>query len=432
MLSADDNRTLTRTDRGTPMGEYFRRFWQPVALSRELPGPDSPPLRVTNMGEDLVAFRDTEGRVGLVDPRCPHRGADLFFGRNEECGLRCVYHGWKFDVQGHCVDLPNAQASAAFLRTVRITAYPTREAGDLVWAYLGPGVPPEALPALEFTLVPESHRYVMKKLQVANWAQSIEGGLDASHFSFLHMPAPSLASDANPSSPAGEQRLRWIREDPQPEFSFADHEVGFVYGAGRRAGPGERYWRTAQYMVPNHATTPSTFPGETYYGYTFVPIRDDSCWIYTYAWNPERPIDPAERAKFPGGYNVLADVDERWVPRRNRDNGYLQDREDQKHRTFTGVRGIAEQDAMVQESQGGGMADRTREHLTAGDAAIVRFRRIVLGGAKALAGGVEPSAPHDARAYTRRSGSWIAGDDVPFDEVMVKRFGDPTGHAGSR
>jgi len=430
MLSADDNRALTQTGRGTPMGEYFRRFWQPVALSEELAAPDSPPVRVTVMGEDLIAFRDSAGAVGLVDPRCPHRGADLFFGRNEECGIRCAYHGWKFDVTGRCVDLPNATPSAAFLNTVKITAYPTREFGDIVWAYLGPGAPPE-IHALEFGLVPPASRYVMKKLQYCNWAQSIEGGLDASHFSFLHMPAPSLASDANPNSPAGEQRLRWIREDPQPAFSFLDHEVGFVYGAARRAAPGQLYWRTAQFMVPNHATTPSTQPGETYYGYTFVPIRDDACWIYTYAWNPERPIDPEERAKFPRGYNVIPEVDARYVPLRNRDNGYLQDRDEQKHRTFTGVRGIAEQDAMAQEGQGGGIADRTREHLTAGDAAIVRFRRVVLQGAKALAVGVEPPAASDAAAYTRRSGSAVERDDIPFEEMMMKRFGDTTGRANA-
>src|SRR5258708_27509761 len=166
--------------------------------------------------------------------------------------------------------------------------------------------------------------------------------------------------------------MRWIREHPMLEFSFTDREVGCVYDAARRAGGERLYWRTAQLMVPNRATTPSTQPGETYYGYTFVPIQDDACWMYTYAWNPERPLDAIEREKLPHGYNVVAEVDERYVPLRNRDNGYLQDREEQKHRTFTGVRGIAEQDAMVQESQGA-IADRTREHLTAGDAAVVRF-----------------------------------------------------------
>jgi len=197
MLNAADNELLTRTGADTPMGALFRRFWIPVLLSQELPEPDCPPARVTIMGEELVAFRDTEGRVGLVDPRCPHRGANLFFGRNEECGLRCLYHGWKFDVTGRCVDLPTLPPDRTFRERVRITAYPVREWGDFVWAYLGPaGALPE-VPALEFALVPPAHRFVSKKLQQCNWAQAAEGGLDTAHFSFLHMPVTSSASESD-------------------------------------------------------------------------------------------------------------------------------------------------------------------------------------------------------------------------------------------
>src|SRR5262245_5539540 len=137
MLSAADNELLVRTGAGTPMGEYFRRFWQPVALAHELEA-DGTPLRVKALGEDLVAFRDTNGRVGLVEPHCAHRGANLFFGRNEDCGIRCIYHGWKYDVDGRCIDMPNVPQEAGYHGKVSIKAYPTREFGDLVWAYLGP------------------------------------------------------------------------------------------------------------------------------------------------------------------------------------------------------------------------------------------------------------------------------------------------------
>jgi phenylpropionate dioxygenase-like ring-hydroxylating dioxygenase large terminal subunit len=154
MLSAADNELLTRTAPGTPMGDYFRRFWQPIALSEEMREPDSPPVRVTVLHEPLLAFRDTNGRVGLIEGRCPHRGADLFWGRNEECGLRCTYHGWKFDVHGQCVDLPNVPADHAAKMQVSIKAYPTREFGDIVWAYLGPGAPPAEVPQLEIGLLP--------------------------------------------------------------------------------------------------------------------------------------------------------------------------------------------------------------------------------------------------------------------------------------
>jgi len=428
MLSAADNDLLTRTGPGTPMGAYFRQFWQPVALSRELPEPDGPPIRVQVLGESMVAFRDTEGRVGLVDPRCPHRGADLFYGRNEGCGLRCVYHGWKFDVAGKPVDLPNAPSSSPYYQSVTLKSYPTREYGEIVWAWMGPKDRIPQLPELEFGLVPALHRFVTKRRQECNWAQAIEGGLDTAHFSFLHMPAPHIRSNENPDAPADERRLRWIRDDPLPRFSFIDHEVGFVLGGARRADGDAIYWRTAQFMLPNHATTPSTLPGETYFGYTFVPITDAACWIYTYAWNPERPIGEEERAKFRAGHGVIGEVGPDFLPVRNRDNDYLIDRENQRSQTFTGVRGVAEQDAMIQESLGP-IADRTIEHLTATDAGVVRFRRAVLQGAKALAEGKAPEAPWRHGAYRLRSGSWVAPQSVPFEQVMQQRFGDRIGRA---
>src|SRR5262245_10651490 len=157
MLSAADNELLTRTGPGTPMGTYFRRFWQPALLSEEVAQPDSPPVRVQIMGEKLVAFRDTRGVVGLVGPRCPHRGADLFWGRNEECGLRCVYHGWKFDTSGKAVELPNVPPGSNYHRTISIKAYPTREYGGIVWAWMGPADRVPEVPRLEFGTLPDSH-----------------------------------------------------------------------------------------------------------------------------------------------------------------------------------------------------------------------------------------------------------------------------------
>jgi phthalate 4,5-dioxygenase oxygenase subunit len=430
MLSAADNEMLTRTGPDTPMGQFFRRFWQPVALSRELPEADGAPLRVNIMGEELVAFRNTKGVVGLVDSKCPHRGANLYFGRNEDCAIRCVFHGWKFDIEGKPVELPNVPPGSQYHKTIRLKAYPTREYGGIVWAYMGPseagskGIP--QVPELEFGALPESHRFVTKKLQECNWAQSIEGALDTSHFSFLHMPAPGIASNENPDAPADEKRLRWIRDDPMPQFSILEHDVGFVIGGARRADGEERYWRTTQFALPSHSTTPSTFPGETHFGYTWVPIDDYNCWIYTYAWNPDRPLTAEEHAKFKSGHGVVAEVDDKFIPLRNRSNEYLIDRQLQKHVNFTGVRGVAEQDAMIQDSQGR-IADRTREHLSASDAAIARFRRAILGGAKALLAGTEPEAPFKHASYKLRSGSWIASEGVSFEQVMLERFGHPAG-----
>ena len=427
MLTSADNELLTRTGAGSAMGEYFRRFWHPIALSAELAEPDCAPIRVRVMGEDLVAFRDTKGRVGLIEPHCPHRGANLFFGRNEEGGIRCIYHGWKFDVNGACLEMPNVPLGSGYHDKIFIKAYPTREFGEIVWAYLGPQERmPEEVPQLEFGTLPPSHRYVTKRLLQCNWAQSFEGALDTAHFSFLHMPAPKVASNENPNIQGDERRLRWVRNDPMPRFTILEHEVGFVIGGARRADGHDLYWRTTQFMLPAHATTPSTMPGETYFGYTWVPITDEACWIYTYAWNPDQAISDAERERFAKGYGQMAVLGPGFVPLRNRSNDYLIDREDQKHRTFTGVRGVVEQDAMAQESQGI-IADRTREHLTPTDVAIVRFRRAVLAGAKALREGKEPEAPHRYKSYGLRSGSCVAAEHLRLEEVMRQRFGSPVG-----
>ena len=428
MLSAEDNHLITRTGPGTAMGDYFRRFWQPVALSRELPEPDGAPIRIKVLGEELLAFRNSEGRVGVIEPKCAHRGADLFFGRNEDCGIRCIYHGWKYDVDGKCVEMPNVPAGSAYEGKMTIKAYPTREFGEMVWAYLGP---PEHMPAevsqLECGVVPAAHRYVTKRLQQCNWAQSMEGALDTAHFSFLHMPAPAMAKNDTMTAAADESRIRWLRNDPLPQFTILEHDVGFVIGGARRADGNDLYWRITQFMLPAHSITPSSMPDETYYGYTWVPIDDVSCWIYVYAWNPERALPEAERARYAkGGFGQFAELGPGYVPLRNRSNDYLIDRTEQKLRSFTGVRGIAEQDAMAQDSQGL-IADRTREHLSPTDVGVVRFRRLMLDGVKALREGNGPAAAQRPASYDVRGGGAIAPADLSFEEVMIKRFGNTTG-----
>jgi phenylpropionate dioxygenase-like ring-hydroxylating dioxygenase large terminal subunit len=427
MMNAADNETLVRTGAGTPMGEYFRRYWLPVALSKEMPAPDSPPVRVKLMGEELVAFRDTNGRVGLVEPRCAHRGSNLFFGRNEECGLRCVHHGWKYDVEGKCVDMPNVEPDAGMRGKISIKAYPTREFGEMVWAYLGPREVMPELPQLEHGLLPASQRYVTKRLQQCNWAQSMDGAVDTAHFSFLHMPAPGFRSNANATIAADEKRIGWLRKDPMPRFTILDHDVGFVVGGARKADGKDLYWRITQFMLPTHSITPSAMPGEIYYGYTWVPVDDESCWIYVYGWHPDRPISAEERAKFDkGGFGQFAELGPGYVPLRNRANDYLIDREEQKNISFTGVRGIAEQDTLAQESQGA-IADRTKEHLTATDIGVVHFRRMMLKEARALRDGREPAAAKLHESYRLRSGGAVLPSELSFEEVMETRFGSTTG-----
>jgi hypothetical protein len=231
-------------------------------------------------------------------------------------------------------------------------------------------------------------------------------------------------------SSADRDRTRWMRDDPMPEFEVVPFEVGLAIGASRRADGQQLYWRVSHFLQPNHGLAPNAFPGENYHGQTWVPITDELCWVYCYTWNPERPLTDAERQRLRAGQSVHAAVDERWVPLRNRDNEYLIDRLDQKLRTFTGIRGISEQDACIQDSQGF-IADRTREHLGPTDAAIVQFRRLMLRGARELGQGTEPAAARNGSAYAVRSGSAVADRSIAFADVMTARFGDPIGRVPS-
>jgi phenylpropionate dioxygenase-like ring-hydroxylating dioxygenase large terminal subunit len=438
MLSAKDNAILTQTDAGTPMGELFRRFWIPVLLSEQLPEPDCPQVRVKLMGEELLAFRDTEGRVGLIEPRCPHRGANLFFGRNEKCGIRCAYHGWKFNVDGECVDIPivDPDRSERMREKARIKSYPTREWGDLIWAYMGPPERMPELPAMEFALMPPAHRHISKKFQQCNWAQAAEGGLDTAHFSFLHQPVAeseeelrekaARATKGYAKGTMNHDHVRWMRDDSRPQYSIVKHEAGMVLGTSRRADPGQRYWRIAQFLMPCHGYTPSATPGQTYHAQTWVPIDDENCWVYVYSWNPDRPLTEEEREGYQKGGAVYAELGPGWMPVRNRSNDYLIDRRLQKTENFTGIIGVSEQDACIQDSQGR-IADRTREILGPTDLGVVQFRRLMLEAANGLREGAEPSWAAHPEAYLVRAGGIVAADHLSFEEVMLNRFGDTLG-----
>ncbi len=439
MLSKEDNEILTHTSAGTPMGELLRRFWLPILLSEELAAPGGTQKRVTVLGEDLLAFRDTNGRVGLVEPVCPHRGANLYYGRNEEGGLRCVFHGWKFDVDGNCVDLPTAPCNSNYKDRIKIKTYPTREAGGFIWAYMGPAEKMPELPQMEFTLLPASHVFVSKKWQDCNWVQCVEGAIDTAHFSFLHMVIPKEGEDvaslmqhaAIGSQSVKNERIRWVQEDPRPKFEINEFPAGLTIGGARLAGEQDLYWRIAQFLAPNHALVPSAFPGENYHGQTWVPASETSCWIYNYTWNPDRPLTEEERAACRKGLTVHAEVDEHYHPLRGPHNDYLIDREAQRQGSFTGIQGVSEQDAAIQNSMGG-IVDRSREHLGATDIGLVKFRQYMLTRAKALANeGVEPAEPGCAAQYAVRSGGWVADSSKKLEQVMIERFGHPYGYVGA-
>jgi len=418
MLSQEENDLLIQTSRGTATGDYFRRYWLPALLSSEVPSPDGPPVRLRMLGEDLVAFRDTQDRVGILDEACPHRRASLFLGRNEECGLRCVYHGWKFDVNGACVDMPNEPPEYGFDNKVGITAYPTREYGGVIWTYLGPPEHIPELPKLEWARVPETHRHVSKRYQETNYLQAIEGGIDSSHSNFLHasVDAFRLADEyVEKVKQSTNLRARYHILDKSPRFTVKKTEYGLVIAVRRNAEEDTYYWRLTQFLLPSHTIIPYQ-KGFSIHGHCWVPRDDQTCWVWTMSWNPDAPLSEDEWEAVRNETFVHAKVDPvTFRPLRNRGNDYLIDREQQRSTSMTGIQGFAAQDMAIQESMGP-VVDRTRERLGTSDTAIIAMRRLLLHEIHALQEHREPIAAHHGDLYWVRSASMVLKRDVPFDE----------------
>ncbi|HZT62199.1 MAG TPA: Rieske 2Fe-2S domain-containing protein [Burkholderiales bacterium] len=378
MLTQEQNEQLTRTDRGTLMGDLFRRYWIPVLHAWEIAERDCPPVRVEIMGEKLVAFRDSKGQIGVIDEFCAHRGVSLWFGRNEECGLRCPYHGWKYDVTGQCVDLPSEPDESGVKRGIKLKAYPAIEQGDVIWIYMGPPELKPALPALEWTLVSSERRFVSKRVQESNYLQAIEGGIDSSHVSFLH----SGELNTDPLF-KGSKANQYNLEDRMPFFDVVDFEGGLLIGARRNADGGRYYWRITPWIMPWHTIIPPR-AGHPLGAHVWVPIDDQRCWAWSINYHPNRALTAAERKAMEEGAGIhVKYVQGTFIPLANRSNDYLIDRAMQKHgRSYSGVEGIAMQDASLQESMGA-IQDRTREHLCLTDKGIVATRSRLLRAAKA-------------------------------------------------
>ncbi|MGH6769763.1 MAG: Rieske 2Fe-2S domain-containing protein [Xanthobacteraceae bacterium] len=397
MLSHEDNIRLTRVGRGTPMGELMRRYWIPAGFSHQIAKPDSPPARVKLLGERLVMFRDSKGRAGLLDERCPHRTASLFFGRNEECGLRCVYHGWKFDVEGNCVDLPSEPRDYNLQSRIKATAYPCVERGGVIWAYMGPPEHKPDFPALEWAHVPDSHRYATRHIQECNWLQGLEGGFDTSHLSFLHT-----------GSAHSEMRVVPTRYEVVPT------DFGFVAGSGRDMGDEGVLWSANVMLMPFHKLIASNPMA----AHVWAPMDDESTMLYSIDFNPERPLTAQDRARSEAHLGIHTEN----IPgtdhaRQNKDNDYLIDRELQAHGgSFTGMKGLGIQDCAIQESMGP-VADRTIEHLGISDTAIVKIRRLLLQTLKDHAAD-KPLPGADPRTWRVRSARYKAPAKASFAETM--------------
>jgi len=380
MLSPEENDLLTRIGPGTPMGDLMRRYWIPALLFEEIREPDCPPVRVRLLGEELVAIRDSKGRIGLLAEHCSHRGTSLFYGRNEECGLTCIYHGWKYDVDGHVLDTPAEPPDSDFKSKIRHTAYPCREAAGIVFTYMGPKDKLPLFPEYEWTGLPAQQTCALKSYLECNYLQGIEGDFDSSHTTFLHLN--------------NIKDLARLNRDGAPTLVAEETGYGMRAISIRKLGADRIYVRTSPYIMPAFSIVPgpstAKFEEDDIRAFRFwIPIDDRTTWFYVLNMR-NKPFTDEERKAFHG----WIDSDYRRV--RNVGNDYLQDREYQRNVSYSGIKAVipAEQDGCATESMGP-IYDRTKEHLGYSDKTIIALRNMLLKALKAVQEGGEP--PHIIR-----------------------------------
>lgn len=383
MLSLEDNQLLTQTDSGTPMGDVFRRYWIPALQSHELES-DGKPQRVKLLGEDLVAFRDTEGKVGLIDERCPHRGTSLYYGINEGCGIRCMYHGWKFNTDGDCTEIPSEPTDGKFRQSIKLKSYPTKEGNGIVWTYMGPKESEPDFPEFYWMGLPDENNLVERVWQECNYAQAMENDLDFVHAAFLHKAhGVQETEEGILSSDLGIDPNHPLVKNPPVKQSVQDTNYGkrcIAVGIGTEE---ENAFMEIHYVFPFY-TYPPRFAGEDGMWHAFVPRDDHSTWTWDVQFSHDRPIDVQAQHDRRG-----LELDENLRKTVNAENEYNQDRELQKTGNFTGIRGIANQDHAATEAMGT-IVDRTSEHLGTSDLPIIHMRRILLQQAKGFLKGEEP------------------------------------------
>jgi phenylpropionate dioxygenase-like ring-hydroxylating dioxygenase large terminal subunit len=417
MLSREQNDMLVRVGPETPMGKLMRLYWVPFLRSEDLKA-DGAPYRVRLLGEDLVAFRDTEGRVGLVDHACPHRRAPMVFGRNEEGGLRCMYHGWKFDVSGQCREMPAEPNAERMCSRMRIMSYVVRERNGVLWTYMGPDQehPPE-LPLVEWNLVAHEQVEVSLRVQECNWLQALEGEIDSAHAALLHGRVD-----------AGGLINSWRQaQDLMPTFECVENEAGLSIAARRKTDDGRDYVRINQFMMPFWTLVPpqAQFPDIT--GHAWVPIDDENTLCFMFSYHPSEALAEKTVRIFREGYKgreaghpTLNSFAEKPVThpyhnfwsKFNPENGFLFDYSLTKQFN-SGIPGLWVQDAASQCGVGP-IADRTKEHLGTTDTGVVKVRRMLLDGThRLLTDNATPASTKTPEAYLRRSAS-----------ITIERGGD--------
>lgn len=420
MITQEENELLCRVEGEAPMGQLMRRHWTPVCLIEEVPEPDGKPVRARLFGEDLVVFRDTEGRVGVMDEYCPHRRASLVLGRNENCGLRCLYHGWKMDVHGNVLEMVSEPAASGMAQKVKHRAFPTHEWGGFVWAYMGPADTVPAFQPPAWAPNADVRVTIAKAIIPCNWAQILEGAIDSAHSSSLH------SSDMVPArvDSAKATDSMWLRPstDKAPRMQVERAPYGFRYAAIRRPikdAAKTDYVRTTVFVAPAAALIP---PNNLYNVANInVPMDDTHTAFYFMAWgHPKQTPDTATWRKFLGQV-VGVDLDETYRPLRNRDNMFWQDRAAMKEGNFTGITGFPNQDIAMWVTMGP-IADRTHDRLGASDLAIVEFRKQMLeavrafqGGAPAIGTGASaiPASVCSFQAIVPKTTDWRAFEAAP-------------------
>ena len=424
MSKQKDSDDLVRVGPGTPMGEMMRQYWIPAVMSSELEC-DGVPLRVMLLGEKLIAFRDSSGRVGVMDHRCPHRCASLFLGRNEENGIRCVYHGWKYDAAGNCVDQPNAPPHQDFKDKVKAKAYKVTERNGLVWIYMGARKEAPPLPAIEAALLPEAELQISFVQRECNWLQALEGDIDTSHFGFLH------TGSVQPEDVAPDSLLRWTVTNRAPEYHVTDTNYGTMYCAYRGAEAGQTYYRYAHFLFPFITLTPNGFFEDQVACTLNVPMDDTHTMTYNLTWKQKtRPLETLKNGDWIPGLKpeveYLPNTNDwygRWRLVASRENDYLIDRGMQKNVNYTGIQGIGRQDQAMIECMGE-VVDRSLEHLAPSDRMIAITRKRLLQAAQELLAEKKvPATVDNPDIYLgARGGAFVAPTDVDWLDAYAEKL----------
>jgi phenylpropionate dioxygenase-like ring-hydroxylating dioxygenase large terminal subunit len=407
-MNKEMSETLTRVGRGTPMGDLMRRYWVPALMTSEIAEADGPQVKVQLLGEKLLAFRNSDGRACLIDEFCSHRGVSLYFGRNEENGIRCAYHGVKFDGDGKCVDVPSSPQACA---RMHIKAYPCVERGGIVWTYMGPADKMPAPPELEWCTLPPEHVFVSKRLQYCNYLQAMEGGIDTAHVSYVHR----YEVDSDPMH-QGVKALDYIKADGNVIFEIEKNSFGLSLFGRRNGEPDSYYWRVTQWLFP-WFTLIAPFGEHALGGHAWIPIDDHNCWAWSINWQPKKPLTAEEREAMQAGKGIHVEYEApgSFVPKANASNDYLMDRVAQReNRSYSGIFGFSAQDYSLQESMGP-IQNHEAEQLLPTDKAIVMARRMLHEAALGLAEGIEPPALDASEQRVRPAGVLLPRDASPLE-----------------